>query len=133
ADRVENHVDGEAPAFRVKQSRSACKQQRELHFFTYFFTFLGPTSAPKTLPCASAVTPSAALVTAAPGDGSGMNAATDPSRALPMRIPRFQPGCGAYVPPSADSESATYRLSPASMKTPLGRLNCFHSSMNLPS
>ena len=49
----------------------------------------------------------AALVTAVPGEGSGINAVTDPSRALPTRIPRFHPGLCPYPSLSVDSESAT--------------------------
>jgi len=45
------------------------------------------------LPAASAATPSAALVLVALSTGSGMNAVTFPSFALPTRIPRFQAAC----------------------------------------
>src|SRR5262245_57831554 len=61
------------------------------YFFTYLFSARGPTSAPYTLPRASAATPSAALVDGAFSTGSGMKDFTEPSLALPMRMPRFQP------------------------------------------
>ena len=51
---------------------------------------------------------------------------TTPARALPIRMPRCQPGCARSLPsftPSRDSESVTKRLSSASKKMPLGRLN----------
>src|SRR6516162_5770688 len=60
-------------------------------FLMYFISRLGPTSAPKMLPMASAATPSAALDPVAFSAGSGMKAATEPSIALPTRMPRFQP------------------------------------------
>ena len=71
---------------------------------TYFLIIFGPTSAPKMFPCASAATPSAPLVADASGfsSGSGMKAVTLPSRALPTRMPRFQPGLRLVF----DSESA---------------------------
>src|SRR5207253_4332618 len=74
-------------------------------FLTYFIRRWRPTSAPKTLPCASAATPSAALVVLTFSTGSGMNAVTSPVRALPTRMPRFQP----TLRPGeiSDSESAT--------------------------
>ena len=57
------------------------------------------------LPAASTATPSAALVPVVFSTGSGMNAVTEPSRALPMRIPRFQPSW--FLETDSDSESAT--------------------------
>src|SRR6516164_8368398 len=60
-------------------------------FLTYFINRFGPTSAPTILPMASAATPSAALEPVAFSTGSGMKAVTDPSLALPTRMPRFQP------------------------------------------
>ena len=62
------------------------------HFFTNFRT--SPRkSAPYTLPSASAVTPSAMLEMAGYGYGhaSGMKEWTEPSTALPMRMPRCAP------------------------------------------
>ena len=81
----------------------------------------GPTSAP-LVPANGPVFGS--------GDMSGMNAVTLPSFALPMRMPRFQSPCFREL---FDSESATYSTSSLVMKRPLGRLNCFHSAMKLPS
>src|SRR5579872_474849 len=83
-------------------------------------------------PFASAAMPSDILV-APPGAGSGMNAHTFPSLALPTRMPRCQPGLWPYPSLSVDSESVTYMTSFLSMKMPLGRPNCFHSSRKLPS
>ena len=48
---------------------------------------------------------SAALVPVAFSTGSGMNAVTVPSRALPTRIPRFHPSW--FLATDSDSESAT--------------------------
>jgi hypothetical protein len=56
-------------------------------------------------PSTSAATPSAALVPVVFSTGSGMNAVTDPSRALPMRMPRFHPSW--FRDTDSDSESAT--------------------------
>jgi hypothetical protein len=53
------------------------------------------------LPEASAATPSAALVVVAFSTGSGMNAVTEPSRALPILIRRFR----SIVILVADSDS----------------------------
>ncbi len=58
--------------------------------FTYFLSDRGPTSAPSTLPRASSVTPSAALVLRVSSTGSGMKCHTVPttrvaSCALPPR------------------------------------------------
>ena len=57
------------------------------------------------LPAASAATPSAALVVLLFSTGSGMNAVTEPSLALPIRMPRFQPSW--FFETDSDSESAT--------------------------
>src|SRR5207302_9256022 len=108
---------------------------RRHYFLTYFFSARLPTSAPYTLPRLSTATPSAPLVPAngpvfGSGDMSGMNAVTLPSLALPTRMPRFQSPCFREL---FDSESATYSRSSLVMKRPLGRLNCFHSAMKLPS
>ena len=62
---------------------------------------------------ASTATPSAELVPVAPTAGWGMKYFTDPSFALPIRMPRFQSPCAGLTDP--DSESATYMLSCASM------------------
>src|SRR5688500_4476538 len=85
----------------------ACHQHRTIlgYFFTYLFNARGPTSAPSTSPAASPATPSAALVLGGFSFGSGMNAVTFPSLALPIRMPRFHSfRVGATDP---DSESAT--------------------------
>src|SRR5689334_13711582 len=79
------------------------------HLFTYFFRSFGPTSALYTLPSASAATPSPALVLVKSGrmrvSGSGMNDFTEPSFALPMRMPRFHPSWLRAT--DSDSESVT--------------------------
>ena len=49
------------------------------------------------LPCESTTTPSAALVPVAASSGSGMNATTLPSFALPMRMPRFHAPCAGLT------------------------------------
>ena len=54
-----------------------------------------------------------------------------PSRMLPTRIPRFQPGLAPQV--AFDSESALYSMSSAVMKRPLGRPNWVHVAMYSPS
>src|SRR5947208_13887015 len=88
------------------------------YFLTYFFKSMR-NSAPYTLPWASKATPSAMLEPAdrdpgvgqsslyGYGAGSGMKYFTEPSRALPIRMPRRTPG--SYPKPAApshDSESA---------------------------
>src|SRR5215510_4810538 len=56
------------------------------YFLAYFWRRLSVTSDPYTLPAASAVTPSAAVVagTGVVFHGSGISAVTLPSRALPI-------------------------------------------------
>ena len=57
-------------------------------------------------PAASAATPSAELVFVAFETGSGMKYFTEPSFALPMRMPRFHSRVRP-LPTDCDSESAT--------------------------
>jgi hypothetical protein len=85
----------------LQPQRSGIRHQ----FLVYFISRLGPTSAPKMLPLASAATPSAALEPVAFSAGSGMKAATEPSLALPTRMPRFQPSW--FLETDSDSKSAT--------------------------
>ncbi len=74
-----------------RETRCPTGRRRTAVYLTYFFKSFGPTSAPYTLPWRSTATPSAMLVPPL-GSGSGMNAVTLPSRALPIRMPLWQPG-----------------------------------------
>ena len=58
------------------------------YFLTYFFSAIPPVSDPYTLPFASATTPSCDPS----GSGSGMDAVTFPSLALPIVMPLRNPG-----------------------------------------
>ncbi len=82
-------------------------------------------------PAASTATPSAVLVPelSGSGSGSGMKAVTQPSFALPIRIPLFHPGFRLVF----DSESAEYIMSFSSMYNPLGRPNWVHVASYVPS
>src|SRR5262245_9728677 len=62
------------------------------YFLTNFFKSLAVVSAPYTLPMASAATPSGTDSLSGSGPAPGIRAWTDPSLALPILMPRLNPG-----------------------------------------
>src|SRR5579864_5797768 len=89
-----------------------------------------PVSPPKMLPSSSAARPS--------GRVPSMKYFSEPSLALPIRMPFFQPGFRMASPPPSgascappirwlDSESDTNSVSSFKIQTLLGRPKCLHS------
>ena len=92
--RCERLVGRRRPRFSVLLVKRPGKSKGQVssHCLTYFFTSFVPTSAPYTLPLRVRGDAFRLAGCPFPGEGSGMNAVTDPSFALPIRMPRFHPG-----------------------------------------